>query len=251
MYGSRYLRPSRGLVLFKRLLWLLPALLVLSVSLALHAPARLLASAVPGGIQVAAWGGSVMSGQLAGTRQGRPLFLAWQLRGQDLLRLQAGIDLRVRGDISTDASLRRGLFGGWQLDMARLQLSSEAGAWIGQGMRLPAWQGHQLVLARAGDGRWREADGLLSTTGGALELTLQGQLQSLQLPPATLRWLQRGDDLVGELRQRDGNLPLAAVTLTAGQRIQWQLRDRLLRLKPGYASQNNPDLVVLTVSEPL
>lgn len=192
-----------------------------------------------------------MAGQFAATYRGRPLYAAWQLRWQDLLRLQAGLTLRLRGDIGADAVLRRGLLGGWRLELASLALMPEAGGWLLPGSQLPAWRGQDVVLARAGSGAWREAEGRLTSAGGPLQLSLQGQVQSLTLPPATLRWSLREQDLVGELRQRDGDLPLASLTLTASQRIQWQLRDRLLRLKPGYASQNNPDLVVLTVSEPL
>lgn len=238
-------------MLFKRLLWLLPAFLVLMLSLVLHAPARWLAPAVPASLPVSAWGGSVMAGQLAATYRGRPLYAAWRLRWPDLLRLQAGLDLRLRGEIGTDAVLRRGLLGGWRLELSRLTLTAQAGAWLLPGSQLPAWEGRDVVLARAGGGAWREAGGRLASSGGPLQLNMQGQIQSLTLPPVVLRWSLREQDLIGELRQRDGDLPLASVTLTAGQRIQWQLRDRLLRLKSGYSSQNNPDLVVLSVSEPL
>lgn len=237
-------------MVFKRLLLALPVVLILLLSLLLHAPARVISGALPSALQIDAWGGSLLDGQAQGRFQQQPVHLAWDWHPARLLRLSLGLDLLLQGPVSAELMLDRGPLTS-ALEISRLAIPAGNAPWLGSGTVLPAWQGSGLRLVRSHAGAWRQGEGSMTTAGGPLRLSLQGQVQALVLPPSRVTWRVQNDDLIGELRQIDGNAALATLTLTDDQRIQWQIRDRLLRLKSGYVSQNDPDLVVLTVAEPL
>lgn len=233
----------------KRLVMGAVILLVLVCSLILHAPAWVLDKAVRGHWQASAWGGSVVEGESQGSLMGNMQQLAWHWHPAALLRLALTLDLRARGGLTSDGQvtltpLRK------RFEADRLDLSAALASQMLTGSQLPAWSGRGIVLEHD-HGGWSEASGVLRSPGGAVRLNLQGQVYELTLPPVVLRLAAREGDLVIDLRQQADNGVLATVTLTASQRIKWQVHDRLLRLKTGYVSQNNPDLVVLTVSEPL
>lgn len=234
----------------KRVLLAVPILLALLLSASLHAPSRLLASSLPPALQAQAWGGSLLSGQMQGYYRSQSLHAAWRWLPSRLLRLQLGLELGLHGPLEAEALLLRGPFSR-AVYVSLLRIPAGNADWLASGTLLPAWQGRDMHFARKSSGEWTAGEGLLLSNGGALRLNLQGQVQELVLPPASIRWQVREGALAGELRQRADNAALATLTLTADNRIQWQVRDRLLRLKPGYSSQNDPDLVVLTVAEPL
>lgn len=237
-------------MVLKRLLLALPVVLVFLLSLLLHSPARVISSVLPPALQVDTWGGSLRDGQAQGRFQQQPVHIAWDWHPASLLRLSLGLDLVLQGPVSAALALDRGPLA-LALDISRLHIPAGAAPWLGTGTVLPAWQGSGLRFVRRHAGAWRQGEGVMTTAGGPLRLNLQGQVQALTLPPSRVAWRVQDDDLIGELRQIDGNAALATLTLTADHRIQWQIRDRLLRLKAGYVSQNDPDLVVLTVAEPL
>lgn len=228
-------------------LWLL-LLVVLVVSLLVHAPARLLQGALPA-VQVEQWGGTVLDGQLQGRHQQFPLFLAWQWQPQGVLLLRLQGALQLRSAVSGDVSFRRGPLA-WSLQSPGVQVAAGQVPGLPAGFVMPAWRSGEILLARHRGGDWQQASGRWQTAGGPLRLTLQGQVHDVTLPPAQLTLRLQAADLVADLATATGEA-LATLTLTSDHRIQWQLRDRLLRLKPGYASLNDPDLVVLTVAEPL
>ena len=233
----------------KRFLLLLPVLMALLLSLSLHAPAKLLAGMVPAGIGIERWGGTLVDGQVSGHYRLQPYHLRWTLQLHALFRLSLQADVRLRGPLEADFVLQKRPMG-WSLHANRLSLQPAASVWLGTDTQLTHWQGGPLLLDRRGDGAWRQASGELRTAGGPMRLSLQGQLHTLTLPPSRLGLAVEQDALHVSLMQNDRQ-PLASVRLSADQRIEWQLRDRLLRLKPGFVSQNDPDLVVLKVSEPL
>lgn len=229
---------------------LTPAILALLVSLLVHAPARLLAPALPANVPVVAWGGSLLNGQLNTLVQQKPLYIAWQWQPLALLRASLAAKLTLLGVVQTHAQMRKSALG-WTLVLDDISLPPEAFALVSPGAVLPAWQGRGLHVARDHGGDWRDAGGTLQTTGGPLRLDLQGQIQELNLPASTLRWQASKGSLVGQLQQQSDNAVLATLTLTANNRIQWQIRDRMLRLKAGYVSKSDPDLIVLSVAQPL
>lgn len=233
----------------RRLAWGLLVLLAFAISLLVHAPARLLAGPLAPAWMASAWGGSVLAGESRGSVSGEPLTLGWQWHAQALAGAALALDLRARGGLTADAHVRVTPLSR-TLDLDQLALTSALASRLLPGSQLPAWRGQGLALARTRAG-WSSASGSLRSPGGPVRLNLQGQVHELNLPPAVLRLSVREHDLVIDLRQQEGDAALATVSLLASQRIQWQVRDRLLRLKPGYVSQNDPDLVVLTVSEPL
>ncbi len=237
-------------MVLKRVLLALPVLLVFLLSLLLHAPSRVMSGMLPPELQVDVWGGSLVDGQLQGRFGSQPVQAGWTWQPASLLRLSLGLGLGLQVPVDADVHVDRGPLS-VKLDIARLHIPAGAASWLGAGTVLPAWQGHDLSFVRRHSGAWRSGEGVLTSPGGALRLNLQGQVQELVLPPARIIWHVRGDDLIGELRQSQGDASLATLTLTGDHRIQWQVRDRLLRLKTGYVSQNDPDLVVLTVAEPL
>ncbi len=237
-------------MVLKRLLLAVPVMLVFLLSLVLHAPAKVVSGVLPSGFQANAWGGSLRDGQVEGRLGMQPVHLAWDWHPLSMLRLSLGLGLTLQGPAFAELMLDRGPLS-LSLDIARLRIPAGDASWLGNGTVLPAWQGSDLRFVRRHTGAWRDGEGVMVTTGGPLRLNLQGQVQALTLPPSRITWRIQEDNLVGELRQIAGNAALATLTLTADHRIQWQVRDRLLRLKAGYASQNDPDLVVLTVAEPL
>lgn len=234
---------------FKRILLTLPVLVVLALSLSLHAPARLLAGLVPVGLGVERWGGTLADGQVSGRFRQQPFHVSWALELPALFRLSLQARVRVQGPLEADLVFQRHPLG-WSIHADRLSFQPEASVWVGAGMQLTRWQGGPLRLSRRGDGGWHEASGDLRTPGGPMQLSIQGQVHALTLPPSRLALAVEEDALRVSLMQNDRR-PLASVSLSADQRIEWQLRDRLLRLKAGFVSQNDPDLVVLKVSEPL
>jgi len=236
-------------VSLKRILFLLPLLAVLMLSLALHAPARLLGGLLPPVLGAEAWGGSCLQGQLSGHYRGQAYYVSWVAAPEALLRGTLRASFSLQGPISAAVSAERRP-GGWSAEMDEVTLTPAAASWFGAQMQTPAWQGRQLAVSRARDGIWHDAAGALRTAGGPLQLVLQGQTHAIVLPPARIVLSVRDERLHIDLQQADRK-PLGAVILTADGRIEWQLRDRLLRLKAGYASQNDPDLIVLKVSEPL
>lgn len=224
-------------------------LLTFAASLLVHAPARLLSGVLAPVWMASAWGGNVLAGESRGSFSGEPLLLGWQWHPQALARLALVMDIQSRIGLIADAHVRVSPFSR-QLDADRLELTSALASRLLPGSQLPAWAGRNLSLQQSRAG-WQSASGVLRSSGGPVKLNLQGQVHELNLPPALLRLSVRDDGLVIDLRQQEGDAALATVSLLASQRIQWQVRDRLLRLKPGYVSKNDPDLVVLTVSEPL
>lgn len=235
---------------FKRVFLSLLLLLTFLLSLLLHAPARVVSGQVPPVLQAGEWGGTLLTGQVSGRYGQWPLYLAWDWRLSALWRLAIGVDAEVRGLVDARVEASRGPLS-WRVDMATLRIPAGPSDWLGRGTVLPAWQGGGLAFSRRHGGAWQAGSGSLSTPGGLLKLNLQGQTHEIQLPPARIIWRVSEGALIGDLRQVEGNAALATLTLTADNRIQWQIRDRLLRMKAGYSSQNDPDLVVLTVAGPL
>lgn len=240
-----------------RIMLAIPVASVLLLSLLLHAPVSLLATRLDAALSMSdfltppvALGGTVLDGQLQAQRQGRPLYVAWKLRLDALWQLSYGAEINLVGPMALTADWRKSPRS-WSLTLPQLQTQAGDASWLQPQLVLPAWRGRHLAFSRANDGRWLEGGGELQTPGGLLRMNLQGQIQEMQIPAAALRWRVVGNNLQGELRQQADGGVLAALTLTADQRIQWQIRERLLRLKPGYLGRNDLDLVVLTVSEPL
>lgn len=231
-------------------LLLIPAFVALLVSLLVHAPARLLAHVMPPDLAVQDWGGTVFNGQLDAQFQQQPVYLAWHLQPLRLLLLSLGAEVTVQGVVQSHAVVSYSPLS-WSVTLNDLVLSHEAASLFSNDSRLPAWTGRDLKFARAKSGEWTAGEGLMQSPGGPTRLSLQGQIYELNLPPSTIRWQLVKGDLVGQLQQQADRGALATVTLTANHRIQWQIRDRMLRLKTGYTSRNDPDLVVLTVAEPL
>ena len=225
-------------------------LLVFGFSALYHAPARLLAPLMPATLGVNSWGGTVFNGQMLGAISQKAFFITWRWHALDVLRLRLSAQASVAGPFDAVMAAAKTPLG-WQIALTDLRLPAGPSVLLGAGTAIPAWQSPSLLIARARDGQWTQADGAMLTAGGLLRLNLQGQVQEINLPSATLTWTINNGNLVGDLRQRDGNMALATLTLTADDRIQWQVRDRLLRLKPTYTSTNSPDLIVLTVAEPL
>lgn len=235
----------------------IPVALMLLASLLLHAPASLVSSRLAPALSsfgvVASdvrAGGTLLDGQLQMQRQGQPLYLAWRLQLGHLWRLAYGADVTLAGPVEL-RSVWQKRPNGWTLDLADVKTQAGDASWLQPQLVLPAWRSSQMQFSRAINGDWQSASGELQTEGGLLRVNLQGQIQEMQIPASVLRWRMVKNNLVGELRQRADNGALAAITLTADQRIQWQIRERLLRLKSGYLGRNDLDLVVLTVSEPL
>ena len=240
-----------------RIMVAIPVALMLLMSLLLHAPASLLAArltpllaaagATSGGITM---GGTLLDGQLQVQRQSQPLYVAWQLQLGALWRLAYGADIHLAGPLALQADWQKRP-GSWSLVLTDVKTQAGDASWLQPQLVLPSWRSSQMQFSRAIDGDWQSGSGQLQTEGGLLRVNLQGQLQEMQIPASVLRWRVVNKNLVGELRQQADDGALAAITLTADQRIQWQIRERLLRLKPGYLGRNDLDLVVLTVSEPL
>ena len=233
----------------KRILLTLPVLVALILSLSLHAPSRLLAGMVPAGLGVERWGGTLADGQVSGHFRQQPFYLGWTLELPALLTMSLQARVHVRGPLEADLVFQKRLLS-WSAQVSQVSFQPAASAWLGPGMQLTRWQGGPLLLSRHGDGVWHEASGDLRTPGGPMQLSIQGQVHALTLPPSRISLAVEEDALRVSLMQNDRQ-PLASVRLSADRRIEWQLRDRLLRLKPGFVSQNDPDLVVLKVSEPL
>ncbi len=235
----------------------IPVALMLLASLLLHAPASLLLSRLapalsPFGIVAndVRVGGTLLDGQVQMQRQGQPLYLAWRLQLGQLWRLAYGADITLAGPVELRADWQKRP-DGWALSLTDVKTQAGDASWLQPQLVLPAWRSSQMQFSRAINGDWQSGSGELQTEGGLLRINLQGQTQEMQIPASVLRWRLVKNNLVGELRQRADDGALAAITLTADQRIQWQIRERLLRLKPGYLGRNDLDLVVLTVSEPL
>ena len=235
----------------------IPVALMLLVSLLLHAPASLLVSRLAPALLSAnpvasdmSVGGTMLDGQLQMQRQGQPVYLAWRLRLDGLWRMAYGADIALAGPVQLHAGWQKSP-GAWTLTVNDLNTQAGDASWLQPQLVLPSWRSANMTFGRAANGDWRSGSGVLQTEGGLLRMNLQGQIQEMQIPAAVLRWRLVNQNLVGELRQRADDAALASITLTSDQRIQWQIRERLLRLKPGYLGRNDPDLVVLTVSEPL
>lgn len=237
-------------VSLKRLAFILFLLMVFGFSALYHAPARLLASAMPPTLGVNTWGGTLFNGQVLGAYKQKPFFITWQWRASELWRLRLTAQASVAGPFDALMAASKSPLG-WHMDLTDVRLPAGESVLLGPGTSIPAWQSPVLTIARASNGQWTQANGAMITAGGLLRLNLQGQVQEINLPSAALTWSLNEGNLVGDLRQRDGNMALATLTLTHDDRIQWQIRDRLLRLKPNYTSTNSPDLIVLTVAEPL
>lgn len=228
---------------------LLPFFLIVLVSLLAHAPSRVLQSSLPASFQPERWGGSIFNGQVIGRYQQFPTYVDWKWRQSGLLTLSLAGNLRVRSAVTADLSFARGLLS-WHIDAPLVALTAGAVPGLPAGFVMPAWRGGNIQVVRAYSGEWKQASGRLLTAGGPMRLVLQGQVQDISLPAAVIELSLRDQDLVADMKTEAGEA-LATMTLTADHRVQWQLRDRLLRLKPGYVSQNDLDLIVLTVAEPL
>lgn len=240
-----------------RIMLAIPVALMLLASLLLHAPVSLLASRLASAFSAndalaanVEMGGTLLNGQLQMRRQGQPLYMAWQLQLDALWHLAYGADISLAGPMELKAAWQKRP-GDWSLAVTDMRTRAGDASWLQPQLILPSWRSTQLAFSRASNGDWRAGSGELQTEGGLLRVNLQGQIQEMQIPASTLRWRVVNTNLVGELSQRADGGALAAITLTADQRIQWQIRERLLRLKPGYLGRNDLDLVVLTVSEPL
>lgn len=234
----------------RTVLFILPVVLVGMLSLLVHAPGERVLRWLQPSLPVQAVSGSLATGEAILQLRQQGWHVAWDWQPARLLLLGLGVEARVQGPLQADAAYQRGPLS-WRLALSGVSIPAGPAEWLGPGAVLPGWQGDALVFSRRHGGAWRGGEGELRTAGGPFRLDMQGQVQALVLPPALWRWRVVDGNLVGELSQRAGNGALATVTLTADNRIQWQLRERLLQLKPGYAGRNNPDLVVLTVSEPL
>lgn len=228
---------------------LLPFVLIVLVSLLAHAPSRVLQSSLPASFQSERWGGSIFNGQVVGRYQQFPAYIDWNWRISGLFTLSLAGDLRVRSTLTADLNLNRGPLS-WSIDAPLVALAAGAVPGLPAGFIMPAWRGSNIQVSRAYSGEWKKASGRLLTAGGPMRLVLQGQVQEVSLPAAVIELSLREKDLVADMKTDSGEA-LATMTLTADHRVQWQLRDRLLRLKPGYVSQNDLDLIVLTVAEPL
>ena len=235
----------------------MPIVIVLLISLVLHAPASLVVSRLTPVMAASgadagsvALGGNLLDGQLQTRRQGIPLYIAWQLQLSSLWRFAYGADLILGGPVTLNANWQKQP-SRWSLQITDVLTQAGDASWLLPQLAMPAWRSESMQFTRNTRGEWLNASGELVTQGGLLRLNLQGQIQEMQIPAAVLRWRILNQNLVGELSQSADGGALAAVTLTADQRIQWQIRERLLRLKPGYLGKNDLDLVVLTVSEPL
>lgn len=234
----------------KRFAFVFIILLVFGLSAIYHAPARILAPVLAPTIGVTQWGGTVFDGQVLGAYKQKPFYMTWQWQVSALWRLNLRANASVSGPFDATVAASKSPLG-WDIDLSQLRLPAGPSVLLGAGTIIPAWRSAALTIARASDGQWTAANGAMVTEGGLIRLNLQGQIQEITLPAATLTWTINDGNLVGDLRQREGKMALATLTLTADDRIQWQIRDRLLRLKPTYSSQNNPDMIVLTVAEPL
>jgi hypothetical protein len=228
---------------------LLPFVLIVLASLLVHAPSRVLQSSMPESFQPERWGGTIFNGQVVGRYQQFPTYIDWSWRTSGLFTFSLAADLRIRSSLTADLNLQRGPMA-WRIDVPQLVLAAGAVPGLPAGFVMPAWRGGNIQVSRAYSGEWQEASGRLLTAGGPMRLVLQGQVQEIALPAAVIELSLRDQDLVADMKT-DAGEALATMTLTADHRVQWQLRDRLLRLKPGYVSQNDLDLIVLTVAEPL
>lgn len=224
--------------------------LVFVVSVLLHAPAQQLARGLPPTVGVKAWGGTVTQGQFDGAYQQQPIFLSWDWRLPALLAGRIEAQSQVIGTVNGQLHLRLSPLS-WQASLQRFSL--KPGNWmvLPPGTQMPAWQSSEVVLKRASSGEWLEAKGAMTTPGGPSRLVLQGQVQEFTMPKAVMRFTVENGGLLADLRQSEDNAPLARLTLSADNRLEWRVRDRLLRLSPKYVSTNEPDVEVLTVSEPL
>lgn len=226
-------------------------LVVVVASLIWHTPIAWLAqqagSSAPGWV----FSGRLSAGQVSGQFNQQPLTMSWRATLWPLLLLRAQADLQLQGTWAITATGWRGLGGGWQVRIPNLSLP--AGTWPGlpPGISMPAWSTSDvaLVVRRSGSGAWRAASGELTTPGGPLTLTLQGQPLVVTLPPALIRLATESEDLVVTLTEQSGGL-LGRFSLTSDQRATWQLTERLMRLRPGHRAGPDPDRIVLTVTEP-
>lgn len=220
------------------------------MSLVLHAPAQQLARWLPPTVGVMSWGGTVMNGQFSGAFKQQPLYVSWNWQLSSLLLAKLAAETEVRGAVNGNLAVSSSLFG-WQATLQRFMLDSGNWMILPPGTQMPQWQSAGINIERSSDGEWLAADGVLTTVGGAARLMLQGQVQELTLPAATMTLRIDKGSLVAELTQTADKSALARLSLSADNRLEWRVRDRLLRFNPKYISANEPDVEVLTVSEPL
>lgn len=240
-------KPQGGLTL-----WLLLGLGALLLALLLRAPASLLQKALPSSstLRVSAWGGTLWSGQMAWLQGDAQGLFHWHLTPWRLLTGRAQADIRSEGAVPLTGKVALG----WHALEVR-QLQGEVPVALLQALLPPGWQlpgvlhAEGLALTRAGwaSGAWTDAGGQLTWGGGALQFSLDGQMQQAMLPPVQITPRLDGDSLVLTLSEVGSGLGLALVRLRPDGQVETQLRERLLRYNPAYRSSGgDPDAVVVT-----
>jgi len=235
--------------------WLLLGLGALLLALLLRAPASLLQKALPSSptLRVSAWGGTLWNGQMAWSQGDAQGLLHWHLTPWRLLTGRAQADIRSEGAVPLTGKVALG----WQaLDVHQLQGGVPVAllqAVLPPGWRLPGvLRAEGFELARAGwrSGPWTAAGGQLAWDGGALQFSLNGQIQQAVLPPLLITPRLDGDTLVLTLSEAGSGLGLALLRLLPDGQVETQLRERLLRYNPAYhSSGGDPDAVVVTTRD--
>jgi hypothetical protein len=234
--------------------YLILGFLVLLLALLARAPSSLLQKAVPaqGPVQVAAWGGTLWSGQAQVRLAGEPGFWRWRLQPLALLRGRIGLDLEGQGGLEVRGRLERG-FGGWGVGGLSGQVSGSAL----QPLLPPGWSlpGDVMLdavtLRRKGirSGAWQVAEGHLGWPGGVMQYNLGSQPQSATLPELVMGLSLDGETLVLTLAEVGSGGVLADVRLAADGAVESRLRERLLRYS-GRTGGPDPDAVVVTSVQP-
>lgn len=235
--------------------WLLLGLGALLLALLLRAPASLLQKALPSSptMQVSAWGGTLWTGQMAWSQGDAQGLLHWQLTPWRLLTGRAQADIRAEGAVPLTGKVVLG----WQMLEVR-QLQGEVPVVLLQSLLPAGWQlpgvlrAEGFELARAGwrRGPWTAAGGQLAWGGGALQFSLNGQIQQAVLPPVRITPQLDGDALVLTLAEAGSGQGLALLRLLPDGQVETQLRERLLRYNPAYRSSGgDPDAVVVTTRD--
>jgi len=168
----------------------MPIVIVLLISLVLHAPASLVVSRLAPVMAAngadagsVALGGTLLDGQLQTRRQGMPLYIAWQLQLSSLWRFAYGADLILGGPVALNANWQKQP-GQWSLQVTDVRSQAGDASWLLPQLVMPAWRSDTMQFARNTKGEWLNASGELVTQGGLLRLNLQGQIQEMQIPAA-------------------------------------------------------------------
>lgn len=232
--------------------WALLATLILLLSLVVQTPARVVGHFLPPAVKpmVTSWGGTVWSGQANWqyrTLQGQ---LRWSLDPLALVRIGLGLKWELLSPGSR-------LSGGVLLGSGRWELKDVQGDLAGSDLRgfLQSWQFppvpvavRKVMLAHKG-GSWQGSGGQLEWQGGDIVYQINGQKQTLSLPPVVLALDGRAGPLTLLLKEAQGG-ELATFVLN-GDMLEARLKQRLLMHAAGYQGVAEPDAVVVTSSQPL